>query len=109
MTLLATLVVAVRVIIEPIMIGVLSVFIGLVMEGRARAITTAVFLGGFYFILLNLLSQLPYVRGFEGTNGIVYPPNIPLIVLLDFILPIALPLGIIYGLLKLAEYIVTHD
>jgi hypothetical protein len=109
MTLLATLVVTIRIILEPIMIGVLSVFIGLVMEGRSRAITAAVFLGSFYFILLNLLSRLPAIRGYETANGMEILPNKSLVVLMDFVLPIVLPLLIIVGLLKLAERVVTSD
>ena len=109
MTMLATLIVTLRVVLEPIMIGVLSVFIGLVIEGRSRAITSAVFIGGFYFILLNLLSRLPAVRGFTTADGIDVPPNVPLVLLVDFVLPIALPLIIIFGLLKLAERVVTSD
>jgi hypothetical protein len=109
MTLLATLVVTLRLILEPVMIGVLAVFIGLVIEGRSRAIASAVFIGSFYFILLNLLSRLPSIRGFTTADGIEIPPNIPLIVFMDFVLPIALPLLIIFGLLKLSERIVTSD
>jgi hypothetical protein len=108
-TMIATLIVALRVVLEPVMIGVLSVFVGLVIEGRSRAITSAVFIGGFYFILLNLLSRLPAVRGFTTADGIEIPPNIPLVLLVDFVLPLALPVLIIFGLLKLAERVVSSD
>lgn len=108
MTLLATLVVLARLLLEPLMIGVMSVFIGIVVEGKGRAISAAVVLGTFYFLLLNLLSQLPSVRGFTASDGVV-PPNIPLVLLTDFVLPVFLPILIIWGLLKLSAYIVTKD
>ena len=108
MTLVATLVVLARLVLEPLMIGVMSVFIGIVVEGKGRAISAAVVLGTFYFLLLNLLSQLPSVRGFRTADGIV-PANIPLVLLTDFVLPILLPLVLIFGLLKLSAYLVTKD
>lgn len=108
-TLLAAIVVTLRVILEPIMIGVLGVFIGLVVPGSSRAVTTTVALGGFYFLLLNLVRQLPYVRGAELLDGSVMPPNLALIIVMDFIVPLAVPLLVIFGLLKLAERVVTRD
>jgi hypothetical protein len=108
MALLATVVVLCRIVLEPIMIGVMSVFIGIVVPGKGRAISAAVVLGTFYFLLLNLLSQLPSVRGFRTADGLV-PPNIPLVLLTDFVLPVALPLLLIFGLLRLSAYLVTKD
>jgi hypothetical protein len=108
MTLLATAVVLARVVLEPMMIGVMSIFIGIVVEGKGRAISAATVLGVFYFLLLNLLTQLPSVRGFETTDGIV-PPNFLLVILTDFVLPVALPLILIFGLLKFSAYLVTKD
>jgi hypothetical protein len=108
MALLATVVVLARLVLEPLMIGVLSVFIGIVVPGKGRAISASVVLGAFYFLLLNLLSQLPSVRGFETSDGLV-PPNVPLVLLTDFVLPVALPLLLIFGLLKLSAWLVTKD
>lgn len=108
-TLVGTLVVFYRVVAEPVMIGAIAVFAGIVVSGRTRAITSAVVLGAFYFIILNLMSRLPTVRGFEGVDGTVYPPNISLIVLIDFVLPVVLPLVITYGLLTLSARIVQLD
>lgn len=109
MTLIGTLVVLYRVIAEPIMIGVMSVFIGLVVSGRSRAISTAVVLGAFYFLLLNLVSQLPMIRGYELADKTVALPNTNLIVLIDFILPVILPVIISLSLLKLGENIISKD
>jgi hypothetical protein len=108
MSLLATVVVLARLILEPLMIGVMSVFIGIVVEGKGRATSAAVVLGTFYFVLLNLLSQLPSVRGFETIDTVV-KPNFLLVILTDFVLPVALPLILIFGLLKLSTYLVTRD
>lgn len=51
-TLIATLVVLFRLFAEPLMIGVLSIFIGIVVPGKGRAVSAAVVLGVFYFLLL---------------------------------------------------------
>lgn len=109
LTLVGAVVAALRIFLEPIMVGVLAVFIGVVVPGRSRAITSAVFVGGFYFLLLNLLSRAPNVRGFEAARGAGMPPNIPLLLLFDLILPVVLPLLISFGLLKLSEAILTRE
>lgn len=108
LTLMGMLVVLFRLFAEPIMIGVLAVFIGIVVPGRGRSITSAVVIGAFYFILLTLLSYLPVVRGLE-TKQLVIPPNMTLIIITDFVLPVILPLIMIWGLLKLSERLVTED
>lgn len=109
LTLIGTTVIVFRMIAEPIMIGVLSVFIGIVVEGRSRAISTAVALGAFYFLLLNLMSRLPVVRGFEAADGSQIAANGLLVILFDFVLPAGLPLLIIFGLLRLSEHMITRD
>lgn len=108
-TLVATLVTVFRIIAEPIMVGAISVFVGLVVPGRSRAITSAVALSAFYFLLLNLAANLPAVRGTELADGTLIPPNHGLIIAFDLVLPVLLPLVITYGLLKLAARIATSD
>ncbi|MEL7432743.1 MAG: hypothetical protein AAFN11_02245 [Chloroflexota bacterium] len=108
MAIIGMVVILVRVILEPIMIGVVSVFIGIVVPGRGRSIAAALVVGSFYFMLINLLSQLPAVRGFDTPEGPV-PPNQILVILTDLVLPIVLPLLIIVGVLKLSEYILQRD
>lgn len=108
LALLGMLVAAFRVFAEPLMIGVIAVFIGIVVPGRGRSITSAVVLGAFYFLLLNLLSYLPNVRGLDTGRDFI-PPNIILIMITDFVLPVLLPILIILGLLKLSAYLVTRD
>jgi hypothetical protein len=108
LTLFGMLVVLFRIFAEPLMIGVISVFIGIVVPGRGRAITSAVVISTFYFILLNLLSYLPVVRGLETARETI-PANTGLIIITDLILPVVLPIIIIMGLLKLSAHWVTRD
>lgn len=103
LTLLGLVVLMARMILEPLMLGVTSVFVGLVVPGRSRAVTTSVVLGAFYFLLLNLTANLPFVRGTELPDGTLLPPNQTLILLFDFALPVLLPLLIIGVLLPLAS------
>lgn len=108
MALVGMLVILFRTFAEPLMLGVISVFIGIVVPGRGRSISSAVVLGVFYFLLLNLLSNLPAVRGMETSRDFI-PPSVPLIVLTDFVLPVVLPILISVSLLKLSVYLVTRD
>lgn len=107
-TLVGAVVVLLRVFLEPIMIGVVSAFVGVVVPGRGRSIAAALVFGGFYFLLINLLSRLPAVRGYSTPEGPV-PPDPVLVIITDLVVPIALPLVIIFGMLKLAEYILQSD
>lgn len=108
MTLIATLVTVIRIFLEPIMIGVLSVFIGVVVPGKGRSISAAVVIGVFYFLLINILSRLPSVRGYETSEGTI-PANTMLVILTDFVLPIMIPIIMIFGILKLAESMLAQD
>lgn len=109
LTLIGTLVMFFRVVAEPVMIGTLSVFIGMVVPGRSRAITSAVAMSVFYFLLLNLAANLPAVRGAELADGTLMPPNHALIILFDMVLPVVLPIVITFGLLRLATRMITAD
>lgn len=108
LTLLGMVILLGRAILEPLMVGVLSVFIGMVVPGRGRSVTAAVVIASFYFLLLNLFSYLPMVRGYETPEGMV-APNANLIITIDFILPIVIPAILIYSLIKLAETMITRD
>lgn len=109
LTLIGTVVIGLRIILEPLMIGTLAVFVGLVVPGRSRAITTAVALGAFYFLLLNLTSRLPFVRGAETASGGIIEPSLMWILLFDLVLPIALPILITWVLLQLGQRIIVSD
>jgi len=108
-TMIAAFVSLLRILLEPLMVGVISVFVGLVVPGRSRAISSAVVLSAFYFLLINLLAHLPSVRGATLSDGTILPTHTTLLILFDFVLPVVLPLALIWGLLKLATYIVTND
>lgn len=108
LTLIASVVIVLRIFLEPIMIGVVSVFIGVVVPGKGRSISAAVVIGSFYFLLINLLSRLPSVRGFNSAEGPV-PPNGFLVILTDLVLPVVLPIVIIFGVLKLGETLLQQD
>jgi hypothetical protein len=108
MALTGMLVILFRAFAEPLMIGVIAIFIGIVVPGRGRSVSAAVVLGVFYFLLMNLLSNLPSVRGLETSRDFI-PPSIPLIIVTDFVLPVVFPIVIILGLLKLSVYMVTRD
>ena len=108
LTLIAALVTVLRIFVEPIMIGVISVFIGIVVPGKGRAISAAVVIGSFYFLLINLLSRLPSVRGYETPEGPI-PPDGTLVILTDFILPVLIPVLVILAILKLAETMLAQD
>ncbi len=108
LTLIAALVVIARIFLEPIMIGVVSVFIGVVVPGKGRSISAAVVIGVFYFLLINLLSRLPSVRGFDSPEGAI-PANGILVILTDFVIPVLVPILVIFGVLKLAEIMLQQD
>ncbi|MGJ3237741.1 MAG: hypothetical protein ACFE0Q_03445 [Anaerolineae bacterium] len=108
LTLIATLVTVARVVLEPLMIGIVSVFIGVVVPGKGRSISAAVVIGAFYFLLINLLSRLPAVRGFDSPEGPI-PPNGTLVILTDLVLPVLIPLILIVSVLKLSERLLSQD
>ncbi|GAB5493840.1 MAG: hypothetical protein Phog2KO_40550 [Phototrophicaceae bacterium] len=108
LTLIAGIVTVLRIFLEPIMIGVVSVFIGMVVPGKGRSISAAVVVGSFYFLLINLLSRLPAVRGFDTPEGPV-PANGTLVILTDLVLPVLIPIVVIFGILKLAEIMLAQD
>lgn len=88
----------VRLILEPVMFGVIAVVVGIVVPYRSTAITSAITLGAFYVLLMNMLPFLP---------GVVGQP-VPLLIV-SVVLPVVLPVVIIAGGLLLAHMIVTQD
>ena len=98
MLMLAMIVALLRVIVEPIMLGMLAVFIGLVVPTRGFSVTATLVIGGFYVALLNLIRYIP---------GLMEDPLAVLIV--DFVLPLLLPVVITFMLLQLAKNIVLSD
>jgi len=83
----------VRLILEPFMIGALGVMTGAALRVRSSAVVATALIAFFYFLSMNLLRflKIPW----------------PLQFMIEFVLPIALPLLIIWGSLKLAERFIT--
>lgn len=97
-----------RLMLEPMMVGVIGVFVGTITPYRNTAISLSVALSVAYFGLLWLLGQVSGAYG-EVTRRSFVPPNHGLIILLDYVLPLALPLLISAGLLRLTAYLITRD
>ena len=87
-----------RLILEPIMIGVLAVLVGAVVPNRSTAVITTLVLGAFYFLLLNLLSALTS----QDRDGFG-------VILVDFVLPLLLPAVLSWVMLRLTRRIISRD
>ncbi|MEO8610226.1 MAG: hypothetical protein ABI690_20190 [Chloroflexota bacterium] len=83
-----------RLILEPFMIGALGVMAGAGLRVRSSAVIATAIIAFFYFMGMNLIRflKLPWPLQFG----------------IEFILPIVLPLLIIWGSLKLAERFITR-
>lgn len=107
---LAALIVSlVRLILEPIFIGLLAVVIGIVLPSRNFAITATLAVSGFYFVVINLLANLPDVRGYTRLDGVVIPPDQTLIMLYTLVIPVIVPVVLGFLLLRLAVMLVASD
>jgi hypothetical protein len=85
----------IRVVLEPFMVASLGVLLGTALPVRTTAITSTLLLAFFYFLLINLvrLLELSYIMR----------------IAVEAVLPVVLPLAIIWGALRLTEYIVSRD
>ncbi|HEX2907915.1 MAG TPA: hypothetical protein VHO69_13685 [Phototrophicaceae bacterium] len=84
-----------RLALEPFMVGALALAAGTVFPARSTAIITTLFLGGFYFFLLNLVRLVP--------------SSWPVHFVVEFILPLLLPLVIIGVALKITTHLITRN
>lgn len=84
----------VRLALEPFMIAAIGQAAGAAFPMRSTAIITTGFLGAFYFLLINLvrLVALPW----------------PLHFVVEFVLPVALPLLLTWLALRLTEHLITR-
>jgi len=87
-----------RVFLEPVMIGALAILVGVVTNGRSAAITSTIVLGGFYFLLMFLIRQLPMVVN-----------NPVAVIVMEIIVPVAVPIVLTGFMLWLATKIVSDD
>lgn len=97
-----------RIMLEPIMIGMIGVFVGAVVPYRNTAISLSVALGAAYVVLINLLARLPSLRP-QQIGRVTVAPDYGLVVLIDFVLPIALPALITWGLLRVTARLLRRD
>ena len=83
-----------RLVLEPFMVGALGVMAGAALRVRSSAVVATLLMGVFYFLLLNLLRfvAMPW----------------PLRFTVEFILPLALPLLLVWASFKVAHYCVTR-
>ena len=84
-----------RVLIEPVMVSAIGILMGTVNPNRVTAVGSTALLAVGYFIVINLprLMQI----GWEGR------------ILLEMVVPVALPLLIIVGCLRLSAYLLARD
>lgn len=97
-----------RLILEPLMVGVIGVFVGVITPQRNVAITLSVVMSVAYFGLLWLVGQFPFVHGITNRREFV-PPSHGLVLLIDYVLPLVLPMLIMWGLLRLTTALITRD
>jgi hypothetical protein len=108
--LIGLLVSLLRVVLEPIFVGMLAVLIGVIVPNRSVAITTTIGMSAFYFVMLNMLSHIPAIRGGERlVDGSISAPNLTLLFIFDIILPVLLPALLSLLLLRVAKNVVTSD
>lgn len=102
-----------RIMIEPFFVGMVGVFIGAIVPQRNWAISLSVLFSGAYFGLFWLVGQLPAIRGAHLVRvrgaGEFVPPNVWGVLLVDYVLPLVLPLVLIGILLKASEYVLGRD
>ena len=109
MVIIGLVVSLIRILIEPIMVGLIAVFMGLVLPSRNLAISAAVVLCSFYFAMINLLVGLPDVWGYIRIDEVVIPPNPTLMIIFSIVIPIIVPIVLSYFLLRLCVSIVSSD
>lgn len=97
-----------RIMLEPVMIGMIGVFVGAVVPYRNTTISLSVALGAAYVVLINLLARLPNLRP-QQIGRVTVAPDYGLVVLIDFVLPIVLPALITWGLLRVTARLLRRD
>ncbi|RMF81180.1 MAG: hypothetical protein D6737_05810 [Chloroflexi bacterium] len=85
----------VRIVLETLMVAAMAAAVGAMVRVRNMAIIVATIPVFFYFLFINLLRLLPL--------------SWPLRMLVEIVLPLALPVVIIYGALYIAERAMTGE
>ncbi|MCS6835441.1 MAG: hypothetical protein NZ750_05415 [Anaerolineae bacterium] len=102
-TILGSLLVTLRLLIEPLMVGALGVLLGTLLPYRATAVSLAAASSAAIFALLWWLRQWPAVRGVVQRGQVIVPPDVGLAALAEFALPVLVPLLVALLALTLAE------
>lgn len=84
-----------RVFLEPVMLAACAVAVGSIVPYRTPALLSVVGLGFFYFLLINLPRLLPLT------------PEVR--ILLEFVVPVVLPIVITWLAFNVAEYTLRQD
>lgn len=85
----------VRLALEPLMVSMLGVFMGAALRGRSQAVLSTLAVAGFYFLLINLAHMVPMSAAVR--------------LIVDFVVPIALPLLITWGAFTGARIILARE
>ena len=84
-----------RLVLEPFMVSVIGVVMGVAMPYRAASVLWSLGLTGMYFLLLNLIRRLPLAD--------------PARFAVEIVLPLVAPLVVVWLLLRLAIFLLRPD
>ena len=112
-----------RLVLEPLMIGVVGVSIGAFVPYRSTAMTSAVVVVIFYYLLMVMLHQLnlqELVRSTKAIQSTVGDPsfalaqaeyikNVVLMVLIEFVVPVVVPIVVTVGTLRFTSHQLHAD
>jgi len=85
----------IRMIIEPFMVGAFGVMLGAALGLRGVAIMATISLTVFYFLFINLIRYVAMIW--------------PLQLVVDFVLPVALPVILTWACLRFTDHLLTRD
>jgi len=85
----------IRMLLEPFMVGMIGIMMGMALRTRSAAIMGTMVVSGFYFLLLNLLRLINM--------------SWPLRYVVDFVLPLALPILIMGLVMWLMHYLIERE
>jgi hypothetical protein len=85
----------IRLLLEPFMMAMIGILMGTALRTRSAATTGTLIVGGFYFLLLNLVRLIHM--------------SWPLRFIVDFVLPIGLPLLIIGLVIWCTRYLIERE
>lgn len=84
-----------RLFVEPVMMAACAIAVGTVVPARTPALLSVTAVGFFYFLLINLPRLLPM------------PPELRIVV--EFVLPVVLPVVVSLAAFRLAERVLRRD